>query len=132
VILAASWFLVLEPMYANATQGWFANSIALAYPASDVLFLLLLAVRMFRGWVPEDRPVIGALALGVVALVYADLGFALLEMHGLYETGSFFDFGWPVGFLLLTHAAIARRVAIDRAEQREVPDPTPESTTSAR
>lgn len=118
VILCVCWFLVLRPMYDDATQSILGRVVGLAYPTSDVLFLMMLAVGTLRGWLPKDRPVVGALALGILALVYADLGFALLELNGLYETGSFFDFGWPVGFLLLTHAAVAQRSALARAQGR--------------
>jgi diguanylate cyclase (GGDEF)-like protein/PAS domain S-box-containing protein len=117
--LFVSWALVLGPVYRSHQGGVFAQAVTLAYPACDVLIVVVLlsvAARASRsGWIP-----LGFVAAGVLALAFSDSAFAYLSQSGGYGFGLNVDIGWIAGFLLIALAPLwtgetaVRRVSLER------------------
>jgi diguanylate cyclase (GGDEF)-like protein/PAS domain S-box-containing protein len=118
--LFVSWALVLGPLYRAHQGGAFAQAVTLAYPASDVLIVVVLVSVAARVSRSALRP-LGFVGAGVLALAFSDSAYAYLSQSGGYGSGLNVDIGWIVGFLLLalapiwTSEAAARKVSAGRA-----------------
>lgn len=99
------WLFVLEPTYADSTASLAEKVIGGLYPIGDLVLLYLLAVAVERQLGLRDSIVLGAMFLGVLLLIAADVGFAYLTLQGEYTPFSVVNVGWPVGFLLLAYGA---------------------------
>lgn len=109
-IATVSWYAVLGPIYAEAEIGFTEKVIGLAYPAGDVLLMFALVSGVARGWIARRDPVLIPLVSGIVLFIVADLGFTYLTLHDAYASGNPIDIGWPLGFLLVSYAAVRRWV----------------------
>lgn len=104
-LLAAVWYLVLEPTYAASDASLLEKGISGAYPVGDVVIAYALAVAMRRQWQARARNVLLMLLAGVLLLIIADVGFAWLQLNGHYSATSLVNVGWPAAFLLIAFAA---------------------------
>jgi diguanylate cyclase (GGDEF)-like protein/PAS domain S-box-containing protein len=103
--LFVSWGLVLGPVYRSHQGDVFAQVVTLAYPAGDVLIVIVLlsvAVRASRSaWIP-----LAFVGAGVLALAFSDSAFAYLSQSGSYGFGLNVDIGWILAFTLIALAPI--------------------------
>lgn len=91
------WFLIGDPALSAGNSS--ARLVALAYPAADLLVLVLvLALLLGSGLrrLPEQL-----LALSIAGLVASDTAFAVTTASGTYVSGSWVDLGWILQHLLL-------------------------------
>ena len=105
-LFVVSWATVLGTVFRTSGGDVFAQLIAIAYPAGDVLIgtvALILARRAPR----EQRLPFLLLAGGMVANLLADSGFAYLTAVNKYGPGNTIDAGWVAGYLLILLAALA-------------------------
>jgi diguanylate cyclase (GGDEF)-like protein len=105
-LLLASWVLVLGPLYRSSTGSLWEKAISLAYPAGDVVILIVVAaVVMSARRIPRPLLLIG---LGLVAMAVADSTYAYLTNAGAYSSGNIVDTGWVAAYLLLAAAGFER------------------------
>ena len=103
--LFVSWALVLGPVYRSHQGDVLSQVVTLAYPAGDVLIVIVLlsvAVRASRaGWIP-----LAFVGTGVLGLAFSDSAFAYLSQSGDYGVGLNVDIGWILAFILIGLAPI--------------------------
>ena len=103
--LFVSWGLVLGPLYRSHQGDVLAQVVTLAYPAGDVLIVIVLlsvAVRASRSaWIP-----LAFVASGVLGQAFSDSAFAYLSQSGSYGFGLNVDIGWILAFTLIALAPI--------------------------
>ena len=121
-LVLASWVLVLGPAYRSGTGGLWEQAISLAYPAGDVVVLIVvLAVLMYSG--RGSRPLV-LIGLGLIAMAVADSTYAYLTTVGTYSTGNIVDAGWVAAYLFIAAAAFERpRAAPARHEANDAAAP---------
>jgi diguanylate cyclase (GGDEF)-like protein len=110
--------LVFADVLRSSNGGTFEGAVNLAYPLSDFLLLVFVALgftlsarRPGRQWV--------ALGLGIFLSACADMIFAYEEAHGSYVTGGILDTMWPAAMAMIAWAAWLRparvgSVGVDR------------------
>jgi len=102
------WIVSVNSILLHSEVSWLGRLFSVAYPVTDVLnlaiaFTSILHVRRL------NRAPYMLITLAILFLLCADLSFLYLTEHDAYRSGSFIDLGWIIGFLLLGHAALARR-----------------------
>jgi hypothetical protein len=104
-LLFASWVTVLQPLYNTHSGGALAQTLSLAYPASDVVMVSLVIILFARAG-QKGRASLGLVMAGLVAFAIADSAFSYMtEVHS-YGTGTFLDTGWVAGYLLVGLGAL--------------------------
>jgi diguanylate cyclase (GGDEF)-like protein len=100
------WVFVLHPVARAAGEGGTIaeQAISTAYPAADVLLLVLLA-RLFTG--SGGRTTSGRL-LGAAALLLlvADVAYAVMVQYATYDAGDPVDALWLMSYVLMGVAAL--------------------------
>lgn len=101
ILAAALLFLsstfILHAVGADTDLHSAAGLVTVAYPLGDVLmmFVLLRAVRWLDG---PDRLAMACILAGLLAMTLSDSGYTYLTAARGYETGSWIDTGWIVGY----------------------------------
>jgi diguanylate cyclase (GGDEF)-like protein len=107
-VLLLSWEWLLEPHLLAADEPLLARSVAVAFPAGDLLLLLLLlrlvGVRT-RG--PRVYP---ALVAALSAYLVSDVAYGVQELAGTYESGSAVDLGWLLAYVGIGAIALHPRM----------------------
>ncbi|MBM2615846.1 GGDEF domain-containing protein [Actinoplanes sp. LDG1-06] len=86
------WVFLIVPYVRAEDLSPLARAVSLAYPISDLLILAVLS-RLVTG--KGDRPPAYRLFVGgVLALLAADIGYAMLELTIGYSAGNIVDLGW--------------------------------------
>src|ERR1017187_136924 len=117
-LLFISWDLVLSPVYASSSTDAFAQIVGLAYPISDIAMVTIVLLTLSRPRVGQRLP-IPLLACGVLLTAFADSSFAYLTTVQNYNSGTFPDLGWTMGYALIGLAAVrALRASAQRDEVR--------------
>ena len=104
-LFLVSWATVLGAVFRTSGGDVFAQLIAIAYPAGDVL-IGTVALTLARRAPREQRLPFLLLAGGMVANLLADSGFAYLTAVNQYVSGNTIDTGWVAGYLLIVLAAL--------------------------
>jgi diguanylate cyclase (GGDEF)-like protein len=104
-LVVISWVSALGEVYRAGADTWFAASVALAYPGTDIV-LLTVAVIAIAFSRTEHRSGLVTVVVGIVFLTVGDSGFAYLTAKGTYGEVNLIDAGWVAGFLALALAAI--------------------------
>ncbi|MBL7255693.1 GGDEF domain-containing protein [Paractinoplanes lichenicola] len=87
-----AWVFLIVPYVRAEDLSPLARAVSLAYPISDLLVLTVLS-RLVTG--KGDRPpAFKLLVASIAALLYADIGYALLELSIGYTAGNIVDLGW--------------------------------------
>jgi diguanylate cyclase (GGDEF)-like protein len=97
------WTFVMQPIAHDGGSTLTARVIAMAYPAADVL-LLVLVTRLAVCGVARDasvRMLVAALCL----LLGADIVYSVVAAHTAYD-GGLFDAGWLLSYVLWAAAAL--------------------------
>jgi len=95
------WWLVLEPVAAASPSAGLDTLVALAYPVGDLLVLFGLAFTLMRRLVGTSRSALALLGIGVALNVVADLSYARLSLEQTYQSGTWMDACWAVGWVLM-------------------------------
>lgn len=113
-VLALVGYFVVYPL---ATEDVSAaeRAISVLYPVADVVLMIgpaLFVLFMVRGLGAGKlaRPWM-AVSAGAVLIALADSGYALLQLHDAYQSGSPVDMGWMLGFSLIAMGASLARDA---------------------
>jgi diguanylate cyclase (GGDEF)-like protein/PAS domain S-box-containing protein len=119
------WRLVLQPV-AGAGSGFGVETfVALAYPVGDLLLIFGLAVTFVSRVVGTSRVVLGLLAVGLVLNVVADLSYARLSLDQTYESGTWMDACWALGWVFMGLAGFVQaRARADARQLATVVEPT--------
>ncbi len=104
-IFAPVWLHLLRPLAHESEESTLTTSLALAYPAFDLLIVFAIAVAALRPNRQHQAWSMTALTCGLLAFIASDLVFALLSLQDEFGTGTALDLGWMVGYLLLAVAA---------------------------
>jgi serine phosphatase RsbU (regulator of sigma subunit) len=120
-----SWYFVLGPIIQQGTETLLAKVVAAAYPLADIVLIACLVILALR---PSERALrravyLLALALGFYVVMDSIYGYQVL--NDTYVTGTIFDVGWPVAYMLIGLGAFAVRLSPTAAP----PDETPRVTT---
>jgi diguanylate cyclase (GGDEF)-like protein/PAS domain S-box-containing protein len=105
-LVLMAWIFVVEPLIRAGGDSALALYISLTYPLGDVVIvtivIYMLALQRSRGRTFSQLALVGA---GIVAFAISDIGYAYLNLIGVYASGGPSDIGWFVGFSLILLAA---------------------------
>ena len=121
-LLFISWDLVLGPVYASSSTDAFAQIVGLAYPISDIAMVTIVLLTLSRLRVGQRLP-ITLLACGVLLNAFADSSFAYLTTVQNYNSGTFPDLGWTMGYALIGLAAVRTLGASAQRDEVRVHQP---------
>jgi HAMP domain-containing protein len=113
-----SWYFILGPVIQQATETALAKVVATAYPLADIVLIACLVILALRPGAHALRRAVYLLALALGFYVVMDSIYAYQTLNETYVTGTLFDVGWPVAYMLIGLGAFAVRLA-----------PTTETTT---
>lgn len=119
------WFGLLQPhvVFADIPTG--EKVLSVLYPAADLalyigpaLFVAIVVSSLGGGRLAWPW---WAVVVGVSCLALADAGYSWLSSYDLYESGSFIDYGWSAGHLMLAVGAsvlfdLAHLSGVDRGD----------------
>jgi diguanylate cyclase len=113
------WTLLMRPVLLDHTTPGLNKTIAVAYPAFDLLMLAVTARALTQrgARTASYRLVIAA----VLLLMGSDVGFALLTTFSSY-TGGLIDLGWLAAYVLWAAAALHPSAARPPAAEPAVPE----------
>jgi hypothetical protein len=114
-----SWYFILGPVMQQGTETTLAKVVAAAYPLADIVLISCLIILALRPGEHALRRAVYVLALALGFYVVMDSIYGYLTLNDLYVTGTIFDVGWPVAYMLIGLGAFAVRLA-----------PTRETTTT--
>jgi diguanylate cyclase (GGDEF)-like protein len=106
------WVFVLHPVAVAAGENstLLGRVISTAYPAADVLLLVLVA-RLFTG--SGGRTAGGRLlGVAVVLMLVADVAYAVMVQYGSYQAGDPVDALWLLSYVLCGVAALHPSMAV--------------------
>jgi len=119
-----SWYFILGPIMQQGTETTLAKAVAAAYPLADIVLISCLIILALRPGERDLRRATYVLALALGFYVVMDSIYGYLTLNDLYVTGTIFDVGWPVAYMLIGLGAFAVRLA-----PAAPPDETPRATT---
>ena len=118
------WVFFVEPTAFDNSLPVFERLITVAYPAGDLLLIAIgaqLAVRHVRRQGPY-----WIVAVALLALLAADLGYLYQSLYGVYSEGDPVDFGWWISYALIVAVLLHPRVGeIATAPTRSTPRLSP-------
>jgi hypothetical protein len=119
--LTFSWYFVLGPVVQQGTETVLAKVVSAAYPLADIVLIACLVILALRPGEHALRPAAYVLALALGFYVVMDSIYAYQVLNGTYVTGTLFDVGWPVAYMLIGLGAFAVRLAPEAASPDETP-----------
>jgi serine phosphatase RsbU (regulator of sigma subunit) len=122
--LTFSWYFVLGPVIQQGTETVLAKAVAAAYPLADIVLISCLLILALRPGERALRRAAYVLALALGFYVVMDSIYGYLTLNDLYVTGTIFDVGWPLAYMLIGLGAFAVRLA------PVPPDEMPRATTT--
>jgi HAMP domain-containing protein len=114
-----SWYFVLGPVIEQGTETALAKVVSAAYPLADIVLIACLLILALRPGEHALRRAVYVLALALGFYVVMDSIYAYQALNETYVTGTLFDVGWPLAYMLIGLGAFAAQLA-----------PTRETTTS--
>ncbi|WP_195911163.1 EAL domain-containing protein [Streptomyces kaniharaensis] len=99
-----SWVYVIIPYAHLAELTWIQKAVAIAYPLGDILVLAML----LRLLAPHGGKSVSLalLTAGTIGLLTADVLYALIQLHGTWETGGPVELGWALFYVAWGAAAL--------------------------
>jgi two-component system cell cycle response regulator len=122
--LTFSWYFVLGPVVQQGTETVLAKVVSAAYPLADIVLIACLVILALRPGEHALRPAAYVLALALGFYVVMDSIYAYQVLNGTYVTGTLFDVGWPVAYMLIGLGAFAVRLAPTRETTPDEPGDT--------
>jgi two-component system, cell cycle response regulator len=97
--------LLLDYVLANTTGSPTEIAVAVAYPAFDLVTLAVAAAALaLTGWLPGRA--LALVAAGIVCQAVGDGVYTYQSLAGTYEGGSWINFLWPLGTMLIAAGAL--------------------------
>lgn len=115
IALISSKF-VIGGLLANSGSFGLGEAIAIAYPILDLTLVFAAIVLVVRGGRTLTSGSVALLAAGFVCIAFSDSIFTYLEQVSNYDSGSYFDIGWAVGYTFIAAAgmmAAGRQLNLD-------------------
>jgi serine phosphatase RsbU (regulator of sigma subunit) len=119
--LTFSWYFVLGPVVQQGTETALAKVVATAYPLADIVLIACLVILALRPGAHALRRAVYLLALALGFYVVMDSIYGYQTLNETYVTGTLFDVGWPVAYMLIGLGAFAVRLAPEAAPPDETP-----------
>src|ERR671917_1502064 len=119
-----SWYFVLGPVIQQGTGTVLAKVVSAAYPLADIVLIACLIILALRPGEHALRPAAYVLALALGFYVVMDSIYGYLTLNELYVTGTIFDVGWPLAYMLIGLGAFAVRLAPTRETTPDEPGDT--------
>src|ERR687894_2872981 len=116
-----SWYFVLGPVIQQGTETLLAKVVATSYPLADIVLIACLVILALRPGAHALRRAVYLLALALGFYVVMDSIYAYQTLNETYVTGTLFDVGWPVAYMLIGLGAFAVGLAPTR-EAATTPD----------
>jgi hypothetical protein len=121
-LLFVSWTLVLGPLWSHSGGLSAGALIAVAYPFSDVVILVLVVLTL-QTLPPGNRAVTSLLLGGLVCMALSDTVYTYLTQIHSYSSGDLIDAGWFVSYLAIAGAAFVSQPWVDPAGSNTAPPP---------
>lgn len=99
------WVYLVQPLTELEGLTWQERAISIAYPLGDVLVLALLARLLTPGRVTRNRSV-QLLVVGTMWLLGIDIAYGIMQLNGMWQTGTVLDSGWVVFYTAWGLAAL--------------------------
>lgn len=99
-----AWAVVLGPLWRDSDLSTAAGLVAVAYPFTDVVLLVLVVLTISRADAANRASLYWVLT-GLAAMALVDSGYTFLAQAGQYQTGDVIDVGWLVAYLALALGA---------------------------
>ena len=109
-----SWYFVLGPVIEQGTETALAKVVSAAYPLADIVLIACLVILALRPGEHALGRAVYVLALALGFYVVMDSIYAYQALNETYVTGTIFDVGWPVAYMLLGLGTFAVRLAPTR------------------
>jgi diguanylate cyclase (GGDEF)-like protein/putative nucleotidyltransferase with HDIG domain len=102
-----SWYFLVQRLWRQSDVLLLGKIIGVAYPLGDVA-VLFGAIVLFNGPTTDKnlRRSLAFLASGLMLLAFADTTFSFYTLNEIYQTGSWFDWGFSFGWLLIGYASL--------------------------
>jgi diguanylate cyclase (GGDEF)-like protein len=97
------WVFFIGPAAADGSAGMWARLVSTAYPAGDLLLIMLGAQAAMR--VRWSTPA-AAMVAGMLALLAGDVWYARLAQQGTYASGDPVDGLWWLSYVLIAAALV--------------------------
>jgi diguanylate cyclase len=104
-LFALSWLTALGAVARAGADSWLGLTVALAYPATDLILLTVLLTAIIPSGA-RGRPGLATIGAALTMLTLSDSAFAYLSAVGSYATGALLDCGFVAAYLLLALAAL--------------------------
>ena len=121
-LLFVSWTLVLGPLWSHSGGLSVGALIAVAYPFSDVVILVLVVLAL-QNLQPGNRAGTSLLLGGLVCMAVSDTVYTYLTQIHRYSSGDLIDAGWFAAYLAIAAAALVSQPRVDLAGSNTVPPP---------
>lgn len=113
-----SWYFMVGQLWSKSDVSTLGKVISVAYPLGDIAILFVAIVAIAgAGSSRAYRRAFGFLASGIVLLTIADTVFTYKSLNDGYETGSWNDWGWSFGWILIGFASAINRWIPNAAEE---------------
>ena len=112
--LTFSWYFILGPVIQQGGGTVLAKAISAAYPLADIVLIACLVILALRPGEHALGRAVYVLALALGFYVVMDSIYAYQALNETYVTGTIFDVGWPVAYMLLGLGTFAVRLAPTR------------------
>jgi diguanylate cyclase (GGDEF)-like protein len=99
-----SWVFLIKPAASDDSLTTLGRVISIAYPAADILLLVLLA-RLLAGTGVRNAA-FRLLAAGMALVLVADLAYALMAQAGTYSDTNLVNVGWLLAYVCYGAAAL--------------------------
>jgi len=106
-IAVLSWYFLVSQLWHVGDTTLLGKLIGVAYPLGDVAALMCAMMLLNSSSSYRNlRRSLAVLAGGIVLLAFADTAYSYYNLHDGYQTGSWFDWGWSFGWLLIGYASL--------------------------
>lgn len=114
-----SWYFLVGHLWAKSDVSLLGKLISVAYPLGDIA-CVFIAIVAFSGAGSNRtyRRTFAFLACGILMLTLADTVFTYKSLNSEYETGSWNDWGWSFGWILIAFAPLLQQwIPMSETEQ---------------
>ena len=97
-----SWHFLVERLWHQSNVTLWGKIISVAYPLGDIttIFGVIVLFKTVTAST-EMRRSLGFVAAGMAMIAFADTVFTMMTLNGTYHTGSWADWGWSFGWMML-------------------------------
>jgi signal transduction histidine kinase len=102
-----SWYFVIAQLWQSEHISLIGKLVSVMFPIGDVAILFCaLALRSASIADASLRRSIEFISWGVVSFALGDVLYSLYNLHSTYQTGSWFDWAWSFGWLLIGYGCL--------------------------